>query len=146
MKFSIIRFFKNDNYVLKIYINSIIVIILTVVHLLMNSRITINWFFVIVSFFLFFIITIIVKIFYMKSILKKDYKMVKGKVLKYKHFGVLEYNPHIIIELNDNNENNDMTKTAKKIFIGLFNKYNESDEVVLLLYKNNFILKDNAYV
>ncbi|MBN2546880.1 MAG: hypothetical protein JXB50_13855 [Spirochaetes bacterium] len=146
MKFSVLIFFKNDNYVFKIYINSIIIIILTAVHILMNSRITINWFFVLCSFAIFFALTIIIKIFYMKSILKKEYKMVKGRVLKYKHFGVLEYNPHIIVELNDNSENNDMTKTAKKIFTGLFNKYNESDEVVLLLYKNNFILKDNAYV
>jgi len=82
----------------------------------------------------------------MKSILKKDYKTVKGRVAEYKRFGVLEYNPHIIVELDDNNANNDKTKSVKKILTGLYNKYNENDEVVLLVYKNNFILKDNAYV
>jgi len=82
----------------------------------------------------------------MKSILKKEYKTVKGRVVEFKRFGILEYNPHIVIELENEKDKRNKAKSVKRIYTGLYNKYKNNDEVELLFYKNNFILKDNGYI
>lgn len=82
----------------------------------------------------------------MKSVLKKDYKTVKGRIVEYKRFGILEYNPHIIVELEEGKDKENIKKSVKKICTGLYNKYEKNEDVELLFYKKNFILKDNGYV